>query len=69
MKALFASVVLSAVFLSPALACNGGGNCENAPAHLKAAPGPLIGAGLPGAGVVLAYGAYWLVRRRSKRAL
>lgn len=29
----------------PALACNGNGNCVNAPGQLKGAPGPIAGAG------------------------
>ena len=63
------AAALVAVIASPALACNGGGNCENAPGQLKhgvhGAPGPIVGAaGLP----ILAagYGVFWLVRRRRK---
>jgi hypothetical protein len=52
----------------PALACNGNGNCSNAPGHNKddprGAPAPLLGAGLPGIAIALGYGAYWLTRRR-----
>jgi len=48
----------------PAQACNGGGNCDNAPGHMKGAPGPIAGAGLPV--LAIGYGVYWLVRRRRK---
>jgi hypothetical protein len=50
----------------PAQACNGGGNCDNAPGHLKGAPAPLLGAGLPGLAAGIGYGAYWLARRRRR---
>ncbi|MFO1108736.1 MAG: hypothetical protein U1E61_06110 [Bradyrhizobium sp.] len=58
-----------ALFVSslPASACNGNGNCENAPGQNKdpkGAPAPLIGASIPG--LALGYGAYWLIRRRRK---
>jgi hypothetical protein len=69
MKTIFASVVLSVIVLSPALACNGRGNCENAPGHLKGAPAPLLGAGLPGLGIAVGYGAYWFARRRHNKAV
>jgi hypothetical protein len=69
MKVLLASVALAVLALSPAYACNGGGNCENAPGQLKAAPAPLLGAGLPGLGIAVGYGAYWLARRRRNNAL
>jgi len=42
---------------------------ENAPGQLKAAPAPLLGAGLPGLGIAVGYGAYWLARRRRNNAL
>jgi len=51
----------------PALACNGNGNCDNAPGHLKdlkGAPGPIAGAGLPI--LAIGYGVYWLVKRHRK---
>ena len=48
----------------PVLACNGNGNCDNAPGHLKGAPGPIAGAGLPI--LAIGYGVYWLVKRRRK---
>ncbi|KGT80366.1 hypothetical protein MA20_07090 [Bradyrhizobium japonicum] len=51
----------------PALACNGNGNCENAPGQVKkfeGAPGPIAGAGLPM--LAIGYGVYWLVKRRRK---
>jgi hypothetical protein len=48
-------------FLSPsAMACNGNGNCDEAPGHNKAAPVPVAGAGIP---VLLIAGGYWIVRR------
>jgi hypothetical protein len=64
---------------SPSLACNGNGNCENAPGQTKhdhdgpgggggggvhGAPGPIAGAGLPI--LAIGYGVYWLVKRRRK---
>jgi hypothetical protein len=51
----------------PAQACNGGGNCENAPGqnkHVSGAPGPTAGAGLPI--LAIGYGVYWLITRRRK---
>lgn len=59
--ALFGSLLL---VTQPALACNGNGNCANAPGQNKGAPAPLLGAGLPGLAIGIGYGAYWLVRRR-----
>ena len=50
---------------SSAIACNGRGNCEYAPGqtkHVRGAPGPIAGAGLPV--LAVGYGIYWLVRRR-----
>jgi hypothetical protein len=48
-----------------AFACNGNGNCENAPGHNKVgAPGPIAGAGLPM--LAIGYGVYWLIKRRRK---
>ncbi len=55
----------------PANACNGGGNCENAPGRdppghrVSGAPGPVAGAGLPV--LAIGYGVYWLAKRRRKR--
>jgi hypothetical protein len=69
LKALSAAA-FAVLIASPALACNGGGNCENAPGQLKkngvhGAPGPIVGAaGLPV--LAVGYGVYWLVRRRRK---
>jgi hypothetical protein len=52
----------------PALACNDdNGKCADAPGHQKevhGAPGPIAGAGLPV--LAIAYGVYWLVKRRRK---
>jgi hypothetical protein len=47
-----------------ALACNGNGNCTNAPGQVKGAPGPIAGAGLPI--LAIGYGVYWLVKRRRR---
>ena len=60
------TLVLSA---PPASACNGNGNCENAPGQIKkggayGAPGPIAGAGLPI--LAIGYGVYWLVKRRRR---
>jgi hypothetical protein len=52
------------VVSQPSFACNGNGNCDNAPGHNKGAPAPLLGAGLPGLAIGIGYGAYWLARRR-----
>jgi hypothetical protein len=52
-----------------ALACNGNGNCANAPGHNKdyaGAPGPIAGAGLPI--LAVGFGVYWLVRRRRRNS-
>ena len=69
MRKVFLSSVFAFVMLSPVLACNGGGNCPNAPGHNKVAdmhgvPGPIAGAGLPI--LAVGYGIYWLVKRRRK---
>jgi hypothetical protein len=60
--ALALTLIISA---APALACNGNGNCSNAPGQEKktqGAPGPIAGAGLPI--LAIGYGVYWLVKRR-----
>jgi hypothetical protein len=67
--ATVAAGVLFASLSPSAMACNGGGNCENAPGHnkesLAAAPGPIAGAGLP---VLAVAGAgYWAYRRFRRR--
>lgn len=59
-----------ALTVPAALACNGKGNCENAPGQNKpgqvsGAPGPIAGAGLPI--LAVGYGVYWLMRRRRTR--
>jgi len=66
---LSASALAFALMISapPALACNGNGNCENAPGQVQktqGAPGPIAGAGLPI--LAIGYGIYWLVKRRRK---
>ena len=69
MKAGLASVALSILVLSPALA-NGNcdGNCDDQGSRYRAAPAPTAGAGLTGLGIALGLGAYWLVRRRRNNA-
>jgi hypothetical protein len=65
--ALPAAVVALTLISMPAFACNGKGNCENAPGQIKkvqGAPGPIAGAGIPI--LAVGYGVYWLVRRRRK---
>jgi hypothetical protein len=47
---------------APAQACQDHGNCAHAQDSVDA-PAPLLGAGIPGLAIGLAYGAYWLVRR------
>jgi len=67
--ALSAVLIAAAVtFAIPASACNGGGNCTNAPGHnnVHGAPSPMAGVGLPI--VALGYGAYWLVRRYRRKS-
>lgn len=63
---LLSAAALVTVIGSPALACSGGGNCENAPGRShsvhRGAPGPIAGAGLPA--LAVGYGVYWLGRRR-----
>ena len=64
-----AAALCAALTLAPvsAPACNGNGNCENAPGHNKfqGAPGPVVGAGLPV--LAIGYGVYWLVNCRRRR--
>jgi hypothetical protein len=76
MKTIFVSVALSIFVLSPALADpgngngNGGGGNGNGngnQSHTVGAPVPLLGAGLPGLGIAVGYGAYWLARRRRNK--
>jgi hypothetical protein len=66
---LLAAALSGTLMLAPvsAPACNGNGNCENAPGHNKfqGAPGPVVGAGLPV--LAVGYGVYWLVKRRRRR--
>lgn len=65
-SALFAGMISLALPTAPSLACNGNGNCANAPGQTKGAPGPLAGAGLPV--LAVGYGVYWLVKRRRSKA-
>jgi hypothetical protein len=66
MELSFAAAVAAVLMFAPvsASACNGNGNCENAPGQNRGAPGPLVGAGLPF--LAIGYGAYWLIKRRRK---
>ena len=69
--AMAAALFATLCFAVPASACNGGGNCDNAPGHNKGGgvspvPGPLVGAGLPI--IAVGYGAYWLVRRYRRKS-
>ena len=63
MKTILASVVLSMLVLTPAMAQRPGVTVIT-----RGAPAPILGAGLPGLGIALGYGAYWLARRRNKAA-
>jgi hypothetical protein len=66
MKLVFGTLSAAALALTltlaapPAQACNENGNCD----HMKGAPGPIAGAGLPI--LAVGYGVYWLVKRRRK---
>ncbi|MGY3605637.1 hypothetical protein [Bradyrhizobium sp. Leo121] len=67
-----AILALSLTAVIPSVqACNGGGNCDNAPGRdppgqrVGGAPGPIAGAGLPI--LAVGYGVYWLIRRRRKQ--
>ncbi|HEY9127674.1 MAG TPA: hypothetical protein VIM62_11140 [Acidobacteriaceae bacterium] len=63
-----AAFALSLSMAAPSAACNGNGNCSNAPGHggsIHGAPGPLAGAGLPI--LAIGYGVYWLTKRRRAR--
>jgi hypothetical protein len=69
---LFPGVAMySALILAPVsgFACNGNGNCENAPGRdrFQGAPGPIAGAGLPV--LAVGYGVYWLVKRRRRNEI
>jgi len=68
MKILSIVLISLSLFAAPALACNGGGNCDDAPgrehANVKGVPAPIAGAGLPV--LAIGYGVYWLVKRRRR---
>jgi LPXTG-motif cell wall-anchored protein len=66
MKNLVIPMALLLALSGPALAKNDKGNSGNANGHVKGAPGPLVGAGLPV--LLIGGGIYWLVRRRKGRA-
>lgn len=64
------ALTLAVTTVPSAWACNGNGNCPNAPGqnkpdHVSGAPGPIAGAGLPI--LAIGYGVYWLIRRRRTR--
>jgi hypothetical protein len=66
MKAVLSPMLLLVALSVPALAQNNQGqNNNNQGHHVRGAPGPLMGAGLPvlliGGGIV-----YWIVRRKKK---
>ena len=68
LSALLASPIFLTFPAAPTLACNGNGNCANAPGQNKGvhgAPGPVAGAGLPF--LAIGYGVYWLATRRRRR--
>lgn len=62
MKSLVMPMAILLALSVPALAKNDKGNNGNANGHVKGAPGPLVGAGLPA--LLMGGGIYWLVRRR-----
>jgi LPXTG-motif cell wall-anchored protein len=65
MKNLVIPMALLLALTVPALAKNDKGNGNgNGKGHVKGAPGPLVGAGLPV--LLVGGGIYWLVRRRKK---
>jgi hypothetical protein len=66
MKHLILSFLLFMALCLPVLAGNGQGQNNNSQGGTRAAPGPVVGTGLP---VIMAvgYGVYWLVRRRRRQ--
>jgi hypothetical protein len=69
MKHLLLSFMLFMTFCLPVLAGNGQGQNGNGQGQngngIRAAPGPVAGAGLPV--MAVGYGVYWLVRRRRRQ--
>jgi hypothetical protein len=65
MKRLVLSFLLFMALCMPVLAGNGQGQNGNGQGNgTRAAPGPVVGAGLPV--MAVGYGVYWLVRRRRR---
>jgi hypothetical protein len=69
LKAVLAAIAISTVLMSPVFADNGKGNNGNGNGNggPRAAPGPVLGAGLPI--LAVGYGIFWVVRRRKKAAV
>jgi len=66
MKQLALSFLLFMSLCMPVLAGNGQGQNGNGQGNgTRAAPGPVVGAGLPV--IAVGYGVYWLVRRRRRQ--
>jgi hypothetical protein len=69
LKAVLAAIAISTVLMSPVFADNGKGNDGKGKGDggPRGAPGPVLGAGLPV--LAVAYGVFWVVRRRKKAAV
>jgi hypothetical protein len=68
MKNTLAALALSTLLIGPALAGDGNdqGQNNNDQGRTRAAPGPIAGAGVPA--LIIAGGAYWLIKRRRRRS-